>query len=67
MSWSIDFIMYLPFYNGNNAIFTCFGTVTKHCRLITYSVGKGALNASLVAKLFFENVLGSFGVSAEVI
>ena len=67
MSWSIDSITDLPFYNGYNAIFTCFDRLTKHCRLIPCFVGGEALSVSLVAKLFLGNVVSFFGVHAEVI
>ena len=47
--------------------FTCVDRLTKYCRLIPCFVGEGALSASLVAKLFFDNVVRFFGVPAEVI
>ena len=47
--------------------FTYIDRLTKYCRLVLYFVGEGALSASLVAKLFFENVLRFFYVPAEVV
>ena len=40
MSLSIDFIMDLPFLNGNNAIFIFGNRLTKYCRLLPDFVGR---------------------------
>ena len=53
--------------SGNNAAFTCVDRLTKYCSLIPCFVGEGALSASLVAKLFFDNVIRFFGVPGELI
>ena len=67
MLWSIDFIMDLLLHSGHNDIFSCIDQLTKYCGLIPCFVGEGALSASLVANLFFFNVVKFFGVLAEVI
>ena len=59
--------MNLPLYNGYNLIFTCVDRFTKYCELVPYFVGEGALSASLLAKLFFNNVVRFFGIPKEVI
>ena len=41
--------------------------MAKYCRLIPCFVGEGALSASSVAKLFFDNIAKFFGIPAEVI
>ena len=41
--------------------------MTEYCRLMPYSVEEGALSASSVAKLFFDNVVRLFGIPGEVI
>ena len=58
----IEFFMDLPFYDKHNAFFACFDKLTKYYRLITCFVGEGALSASSVAKLFFDNIVRFFGV-----
>ena len=67
VSWSIDLIMDLPISNGNNAFFIYFDRLTKYYSLIPCFVGEGALQASSVAQLFFDNVVRLFSVPAEVI
>ena len=67
MSLSIEFIIDLPLWNGHNAIFTCVDQMTKHCRVIPCFMGEGALSTSLVAKLFFDNIVRFFGIPAEMI
>ena len=59
--------MELPFCDGYNAIFTCVDWLTKYCRLVPYFVGERALGTSLVAKIFFDNVVRFFGISGEEI
>ena len=54
--------MDLPFCNGHNVIFTYADKVTKYFRLVPCFVGRGAISASSVAKLFFDNVVGFFGI-----
>ena len=67
MSYKIDFIINLPHCYGHNVIFTYINWFSKYCRLISYFVGEGTLSASLVAKLFFNNVVGFFGILGDVI
>ena len=55
------------FFYGCNAIFTCIDQLSKYCRLIPGFVRDGALGASSVTKLFFENVPRFFGILAEMI
>ena len=59
--------MDLPLCNVHNIIFTCVDRLIKYCRSIPCFVGEGALSASSVAKLFFDNVVRLFAVLAEVI
>ena len=59
--------MELSLYNLYNAIFTCIDRLTNYYRLAPCFVGEGALIGSLVAKLFFDNIVRFFGVPAEVI
>ena len=66
-SWSIDFIIDLTLYDGHNAMFTCIDWLIKYRRLIPCFVREGTLSASLVAKLFVDNVVRFFGVLGEVI
>ena len=66
VSWSIDFIG-LTLYDGHYAMFTCIDWLIKYCRLIPCFLSEGALSASLVAKLFFDNVVRFFGILGEVI
>ena len=63
----LSFFMDLPLCNGHSAIFPCVDRLSKYCGPIPCFVGEEALSASLVAKVFFDNVLGFFGVLAEVI
>ena len=58
--------MELSLYNGHSIIFTCVDRLTKYCKSIPCFVGEGALSASSVAKLFFDNVARFFGIPAEV-
>ena len=67
MSWSIDFITNLYLHDRHNAIFTCIYWLTKYHRLIPCFVMEGALSSSLVAKLFFDNIVRFLGVPGEVI
>ena len=67
ISWSICFITDLPLCNVHYAIFNFADRLTKYCRLVPYFVGEGALSASSIAKLFFDNVVRFFGVNTEVI
>ena len=67
MSYIIDYIIYLPLCYGYNDIFTYVDRLTKYCKLIPCFVGERAINASLVAKIFFDNVVKFFGVPVEVI
>ena len=66
MSWSIDYISDLPLCNRHNAIFNCIDPLNKYCRLIPCFMEEGALRASSVAMLLFDNVVRFFGVPAEV-
>ena len=59
--------MNLPLCNGHSAIFICVHQLTEYCRLIPCFVVEGALSASLIAKLFFDNIIRFFGIPAEVI
>ena len=59
--------MDLPLCKGYNAIFICVDRLTMYCRIIPCFVGEGALSASSVAKLFFDNIVSFFAVSPEVI
>ena len=59
--------MDLPICNGHNATFTYVDRLTKYCRLITCFMGEGALNASPIAKIFFDNIVRFFGVPAKAI
>ena len=59
--------MDLPVCDGHNAIFTYIERLTQYFWLIACFVGEGALSASSVAKLFFDNVIRFFGVLDEVI
>ena len=54
----MDFITDLPPYGGFiSSIYTCVDKLTKFIKLITVSLGEGALSAPKVACLFFEHVL----------
>ena len=57
----------MPLCNGHNTVFTCIDVLTKYCSIIPCFVKEGALSASLVEKLFFNNLLRFFGVPLEVI
>ena len=57
--------MDLHLYNGK--IFIYAERLNIYCRLITCFVGEVPLSASLVAKLFFDNIVRIFGVPTEVI
>ena len=59
--------MDLPLCDGHNTIFTCIDRLTNHCRLIPCFVREGALSASLIAKIFFNNVVKIFGLPEKVI
>ena len=50
-----------------NAIITRIDSLTKYCRPKPCFVGKGALSATSVAKIFFDNVVRSFGAPGEVV
>ena len=63
----LDLSWNLPLYNGHYAVFTCVDRLTKYCSLIPCFVGEGGLSASLVAKLFFDNIVRFFSVLAEVV
>ena len=39
--------------------------MTKYCRFVPCFVGEGALAVSLVAKLFFDNVVTFFSVISD--
>ena len=53
----MDFIIGLPLCIMEiSAVFTCIDRLTKYCRLVPCFVGQGALSASSVAKIFFDNV-----------
>ena len=41
--------------------------MTKYRRLITCFVGEGDQSTSSLAKLFFDNIVSSFGIIGEVI
>ena len=63
---NIDFIMDPPLYNRHNTIFTCVDQFTNYCGPIPCFIEERALCASLVAKLFSNNIARFFGVPAEV-
>ena len=62
----MDFITSLPKDQGSNAIFTCIDNLTKLVHFIPCHMGEGLLSAEQTAKLFYENVVGLFGVPNTV-
>ena len=64
--WRNDFIVDLPLYDIPNAFFIYIDRLTKYCRLMPCFVEEGALSASSVAKLFFDNTR-FFSIFTEVI
>ena len=63
----MDFVMGLPLDGGYNAIYTVVEKLTKLVKLIPCFVGEGELSAPATAKLFFDNIVRSFGVPSTVI
>ena len=59
--------MNLPLYNGHGTVFTCVNLLTKYSRLIPCFECEGALCASSVSELFFDNVFRFFGIPTKVI
>ena len=59
--------MDLPLCDGHSESFICVDWLAKYCKLSLCFVGKGALSAFLVAKLFFDNVVKFFGAPGGVI
>ena len=58
--------MDLPLWNGHYSILIIFDRLSKHCRFLPCFMEEGALSASLVATLFFGNIVRISGVLAEV-
>ena len=52
---------------GYNAIYTVVEKLTKLVKLVPCFVGEGELSAPATAKLFFDNIVRSFGVPSTVI
>ena len=59
--------MDLPLCDGHNAIFTCVDCLAKYCMFIPYFVGKGGLITTSVAKIFYDNIIRSYGFPGKVI
>ena len=59
--------MGLPLDKGCNAILTVVDMLTKLVKLVPCFVGDGELSAPATAKLFFDNIVCSFGVPQAVV
>ena len=59
--------MGLPLDKGCNAILTVVDMLTKLVKLVPCFVGDGELSAPATAKLFFNNIVHSFGVPQAVV
>ena len=59
--------MGLPLDKGCNAILTVLDMLTKLVKLVPCFVGEGELSAPATAKLFFDNIVCSFGVPHPVV
>ena len=60
---SMDYITDLAPCGGLNGISTCIDKLTKFVKVISVSIGEGALLTPEVARLFFEHVVRLFGIS----
>ena len=63
----MDFITDLPFSRSFNGVFTVVDKLTKWVKLIPMVVGEGKLSVLIVAHLFFDHVVHSFGVPHVVL
>ena len=59
--------MGLPLDKGCNAILTVVDMLMKLVKLVPCFVGDGELSAPATAKLFFDNIVCSFGVPQAVV
>ena len=59
--------MGLPLDKGCNAILTVVDMLTKLVKLVPCFVGDGELSAPATAKLFFDNIVCSFGIPQAVV
>ena len=60
--WSMGFITDLPLSRSFNGVFTIVDKLTKWVQLTPMVVGEGDLSALLIAHLFFNHIVHSFGV-----
>ena len=58
----MGFITNLPLSGSFNGMFTVVDKLTKWVKLISVVVGEGELSVLTVAHLYFNHIVGSFGV-----
>ena len=59
--------MGLPLDKGCNAILTVVDMLMNLVKLVTCFVGDGELSAPATVKLFFDNIVRSFGIPQVVV
>ena len=63
----MDFITDLPLCGEFNGIYTCVDKLTKSVKLISVSIGEGALLAPEVACIFSKHIVQLFGIPHVVL
>ena len=63
----MDLITDIPLSGSFNGVFTVVDKLAKWVKMIPMVVGKGELSTLTVAHLFFDHIVGRFGVPYVVL